>query len=497
MTEPLRAGVYGRQSRGKTKSVDEQVAECSADVRRQGWTAAGVYTDTVSASRYGRKARGDFARLLADVSAGALDVLCVWAPDRADRELESWARLLNLCRAGGVLIRVTDHDRTYDLNQPRDWRSLAEDGLDAAYFSEKLSRAVTRGVAGSAKSGRPAMGPCPYGYRRTYDPTTGELRGQEPDPATAPIVKEIVSKVAASVPSGQIVADLNAGGVPAPGGTRWYRQRIRMIALNPVYIGMRRHRAHGKNAHGTPELYAGGWEPIVDQATHYAAVRVLADPARFVNRRPGRQKHLLTYLAGSVECYRGHPLTVSHGAYTCQTGCVTADIAELDGYVYDLLLARFADPEWQHSLLTRAETDDAGVLAARAEVDRLHARLRQWERAATEDDDIDPASFANVVAGIKAKIRSAERELVRRSMPPAMQAIVSQLQIARPDGTVLDLRTTTGRDLVRDVQLIENWWGLSTPARRDVIRDVLELKVHSGGKGQKKPVAQRVTYRFR
>jgi hypothetical protein len=53
----------------------------------------------------------------------------------------------------------------------RDWGSLAEDGVDCAYESEKTSVRIRRHVA-AAMLARAPFGHCPYGSERDYDPKT-------------------------------------------------------------------------------------------------------------------------------------------------------------------------------------------------------------------------------------------------------------------------------------------------------------------------------------
>ena len=205
--------------------------------------------------------------MLDDIAHARLDVLVLWECSRGDRDLPTWAGLLATCRKQGILIRITTHGRTYDVSNPRDWRTLAEDGVDSAYESEKLSLRTRRGVATAAAAGRPPMGKAPYGYRRTYDQGTGKLAGQEPDPTTAPIAREIIQRVAKSVPVSVITKDLNGRSVPPPAGPIWRRQRVREIALNVAYVAARPSRPGLRGRMGTD----------IDDDTFYAAARVLND----------------------------------------------------------------------------------------------------------------------------------------------------------------------------------------------------------------------------
>ena len=86
-----------------------------------------------------------------------------------------------------------------------------------------------RATAADAASGRP-HGLAPYGYRRTYDPLTGKTAGQEPDPATAPVVAEIITRVAGGEPIEAVTRDLNARADPSPRGGQWTHATVRWSA---------------------------------------------------------------------------------------------------------------------------------------------------------------------------------------------------------------------------------------------------------------------------
>lgn len=454
-TQP-RAGVYGRQSTGKAKSIADQIAECSADVTEQGWALADTYQDGSSASRYARKSRADWDRVMADIDAGALDVLVLWESSRGDRDLPTWAGLLARCRDRGVKIRVTTHQRTYDLANPRDWRTLAEDGVDSAYESEKLSLRIRRGVATAAKAGRPPMGSAPYGYARRYDPTTGALVGQEPDPVTGPIAADIITKVSRAVPVSKICDDLNERKVKPPRGQRWYRQRVREIALSPAYIGVRIHKA---------ERHPGEWAPLVDEATHYAAVRVLTEPGRLALARPGRQQHLLTYLA---ECHRGHQIGARETYYVCQDGCLSIRRQPVDELVTEVVLARLERPDAYRALRRAGEDADKEALAARGLVSKLRTDLDGWRLSAAKGET-SPESLAVIEAELTAQIRTAEARANAAALPPALR------QILAPGA---DVR--------------ERWTAAPLPARREIIRTLMTVVIRPSGRNAYMPVEDRV-----
>lgn len=438
----VRVGIYGRQSRNKAKSIAEQIQAGLAAAAEEGWQVIGSYRDGSSASRHARTVRDDWPRVLADISAGLMDVLILWESSRGDRTPETWFAFLSLCRDKQVRVHVIQHERTYNLGNARDWKVLAEDGVANAYESELLSIRVRRGHAGAAAQGRPAHGRTPYGYRRVYDHATGDLLGQEPDESTAPTVREIIERIADGEPISSIVDDLNARQVPTLTARTWYRARVRDLATNRAYVGLRVHNG---------QTYPASWPALVEPSVFWAAQRVLTDPAR-VTTRPGRQRHLLSYLGTCEPC--GAPLTTVRGRYRCLAkGCVTVVQADLDGAVVGILLARLARQD-SYAAMRQATMDaDHEVIAAQNMIAELRGRLTQWRQSAARGETT-PASLAAIEADLTKQIQDAERQLQRVSVPPALRKILE------PGA---------------DVQ--ERWSGAPLATRRDIIRTFAVITV--------------------
>ena len=438
----MRAGVYGRQSRGKAKSIEEQLKLGLACVEDQGWELAGSYQDGSSASRFSRKPRGGWAQVRADVAAKAFDVLVLWESSRGDRTPETWFAFLRECRDAGVLIHVIKDEQTLNPGKPRDWKTLAEDGVSNAYESELISQRVKRGHSGAARSGRPSHGNAPFGYVRTYDPRTGELLGQSPDPEHAATVQLIISRVAAGVPVSAIVKDLNARQVPTGGAKSWYRVRVREIAINRAYIGLRVYNG---------QTYPGSWEPLVDADTFWAAQQVLSAPGRKVTR-PGRQRHLVSYYATCTAC--DGPLCAAAGRYRCQLkSCLSAPQEPIDDLIRDLVLARLADPAVYAALRHAGQTADEEVSAAAAQVQALEQRLADWRRSAARGLT-SPESLAAIEADITEELAVARAKADRVSVPAALAGWLGQ----------------------PEADLAARWAAAGVPARRTVMR-ALGLRV--------------------
>lgn len=406
---------------------------------------AGRYTDPgISASRFTTRARPGYQRLLADIAARALDVLVLWEPSRGSRELAGWSHLIGECRRAGVKIYITAGHTLYDPAGGRDERSLGEDGADAAHESAKTSRRCPRAAVSHAGIGRP-HGLAPYGYLRRYDEVTRELAGQEPDPATAPVVARIITRVAGGEPVEAVTRDLNEREVPSPRGSRWTHATVRWICTNVTYIGKRKHN-------GGP-LLDGDWPPVSPgpafAGTFWAGVALLPAPSRKVTR-PGRARWLLSLVAECAECGGDIAAREQRGTmrYTCRArGCAYAPMAEIDRQVEGLVIARLSREDAYAGL---AAADDSAVLAGRAEAGRLRGVLAGYKADAIAEK-ITRADFAEIAAGLQSRIGAADAAAVTAAVPLALRGLL-----------------TPGADIGA------RWEALGIPARKDVLRTLFE-----------------------
>lgn len=474
-----RAALYGRQSRNKTTSIEDQLAECRAEAEGARFVVVAEYRDGQSASRYARKTRADWALVLAAIERREFDVLILWEASRGDRTLTTWSQLLDLCRERDVRIHVvTGGGRTYDMSIDSDWHTMAMAGVTSASESAHTSDRVSRGVAANARRGRPGGGPAPYGYRRTYDPNTGDLTGQVIDPETCEVAREIVRRVGKGEPLSVIVRDLNEREVPPPGrriagmgGQQWYRERVRLIAKSPVYIGQRAHRpGRGTGKEGERAVYAGTWPALVTEAEHYAALRALAGPTHVVkNARPGRQVWLLTHLAecGTPGC--GARLRAHQGGtyLVCPTGHVSMKREPIDAFVVAVVHGYLSDPEQYGALVQASDADDKAASEARAEVDRLDAELRDWRDAAGRGE-VTRATMTTVEEGLAKRIKDATARADLASTPIALRGFTGPLDVVRA-----------------------RWEAASLAAQRNVIRTCLRVRLMPGV-GRRGTVDERV-----
>ncbi len=440
------AGILGRVSKlisDDARSITEQKDAGRADCVVNGWRVAAEYEDAVGASRFTVKQREDWPRLQADIESGRLDVVVMWEPSRGSREPEDWFGFLRRCREHRVLIHVTSHGRTYDMTNARDWRSLAEDGVDSAYEVEKLSGRVRRGLAANRVNGKP-HGRILYGYERAYGFEGGKrkLIEQRPHLEQSAVCAEIIRRAAAAEPVSAIQADLNRRKVPSALGGRWSRHQVRSVAINPAYIG--------KLRNGT-ELVDAIWPAIVDEVTFWAAHRHLTAPERKTTK-PGKARWLMSYIASCGVCeavlYAQAP-TGRHRSpyYTCSgSHCTALSVAAMDSFIEKLVIARCSKTDIYDRLV---QGSDQAAVAARGEAEELQARLRT-HRSLSIRGEITPESFAVIEQELKPMIDAAERRAAQLAVPLPLRDL-----------------TAPGTDVKA------RWGGMEVAAQREVVRLLL------------------------
>lgn len=442
---------YGRKSTDDAgRSVASQEADWRADCATQGLEPGRVFADPgLSASRYAKKGRPDYDALLAHIRAGGCELLSLWECSRGSRDLADWVALLDLCRKHGTLIRAVSHGRTYDVRVRRDWRTLADEGVDSADESEKISERTTRGKRTAAAAGRPA-GRLTYGYTREYD-GAGRYVRQVIDPEKAAVVREIVASVRDGVSISAIARGLNDRAIPAPEGGQWRSAHIGRIATNPAYAARRVHRGE--------VVGPADWPAILDDTEHHGVVAVLRDPARRVARGTALRWPLSGVALCGV-CEVGRLRTHRGGAARsylcdeCKRIAISAD--PLDDFVSNLVCERLRQPD---ALAVFAPPpDDVATAAAQAEERALRERL---------DDHYTLAAAGQLSAGGLAAVEA-------RLLPLIAEAVAKVRRLSAPRAL---------RSLV-DVDVAGTWTDLPVSTRRDVIVALVDLHVGPAVRGR-------------
>ncbi|XVV05318.1 recombinase family protein [Actinosynnema sp. CA-248983] len=449
MTEgtPLRAYIYGRASADKQISVEDQIDDCVDFCEDEGFRVDAILRENDrSASRYRTKDRPKFKQLLAAMQAGKMDVLVTWENSRAQRELDVYVELRKICEKYGVLWAYGGD--VYDMSDPADREKTAQDAVKAESESDHISMRVSRGVRKRAKRGL-WHGPLQYGYKREYDPETGEVLRQVADPVTSKIVKEIVRRLLEGHSVTGIVKSLNERKVPCPRSGEWTASKIRHIALNPVYIGQRVHLGE--------VVSEGQWPAIIKPVQHASVRALLTNPARRTNKDGTRVKHLLSGIATCGRC--GSPVgrirADGFESYGCRKSRHVVRLqTRVDQFVEEALLSALETPSMADLFLVERTEDVSAVLD---EAKELRARLETIYRDAALGK-ISGAGVAAIEAELLPLVEEAEKRAERASVPDVLAGLVGA-----------DARTV--------------WKGLTLVQKRAVIRTVMQPLILPVGRG--------------
>ena len=450
-----------RDTRGESRSVTEQEAECRAWAKREGWTIAGVISEHGSASRYARSttARSRWAEVTTVIATGQYQALLTWESSRATRDLADYAALRELCSAHNV--RWGYSGTLYDLGERSDRFRTGMDALLAEDEAARTSERVRRAARARAIAGTP-HGKVPFGYRREYDAATGRLLQQVPDESTAPIVREIHRRVIAGDSLRAIALDLTGRQVPPPrppasdsrNPQTWLSSTVKRIATNPAYAARRVHQGQ--------VIGEAAWEPLVTPEVHEKSVAVLTDPSRLAPHTK-HAKHLLSGIARCGVC--GHPLYVlsnrGRPSYQCTAaGCfkVARLVTKIDDYVLSTLVQLLGE---QGDRIVAADTQDWAALAeARGELAALRTRLDSFVDQGA-DGALSPGAVARVEARLTPQIHTAERRVRGLLVPSALQGI----------------------DLAQGAQAAVD--GMDLPRIRRLIAAFLDIRVDPVGRGKR------------
>jgi DNA invertase Pin-like site-specific DNA recombinase len=476
----LRVGLYCRVSLDKdddAKSTTDQRDIGREWAAREGAVVVDEYVEigSRSASRFAKKAREQFDRLLGDVEAGKLDAIWFWEQSRSSRRLAVFADLRDICRKMGVLW--VERDRVVDPNDNNDMLSAGFKALISEQESEMTSLRVERGKRSSAHAGKRA-GRVAYGYRTHFNPDGSKY--DEPDlfdadrvavaDSPADVVKEIFARILAGHSITTIRNDLNDRDIRTAAGYPWANSKIRGIATNPTYIGKRVYQV-GDGIRQTDRVKAildgveATWPPLVDEETFWAVHRILDDPARKTTRSgPRTGIYLLSSIARCGECGSklavkktpaNHSRTAHRNSYACRDrACVGIGLELLDEYVEEVMIRWLSDPDVAADL-TRGEDSPAAALA-RADLERLRVELKDLYRNA-KAGRVSAMIATTSETGLLERIREAEQQIQAATLPTVLRGNIGP-------------------------QAARGWKALNLEVKRAIIRETADIRVEAVGR---------------
>lgn len=436
MTE-TRAAVYCRISRdaeGRRLGVDRQLADCRAHAQRLGWTVVGEYVDNdISASRYTRKKRPEFTRLINDAKAGLVTGIVAYSTSRLTRRPREFETLVDLAEDG--LAFTTVNAGQVDLSTASGRVMARVLAAFDAHESDTISERARRERQQRRERGMPNGGGRAFGF---------EADRRTPRPAEQELLRQACRDVLAGRSLRSIAKEWDAAGVPSPAGAPTWR---------PATIGdcLRRHRMIGQLPGGEPAC----WDPVVTEDVWHAVRAVLNDPARRIERGEIR---LLTGIARCGHC--GSPVNAGitrHGKPTIRCSAVRhLDRAAepVEDHVADVVLGYLAGQE------LRPAREEGPTTALATQVAGLRARLDEAAEMFAEGE-VTRDQLTRITARLTADLETAEARLA-----------------AATGATVLD-SLPLGLDALRAA-----WDRGDQEWRRRVLRALdVQVVVHAAGRG--------------
>lgn len=302
------AATYERISddrEGREAGVGRQRTDNCALAAREGLELVGQeYTDNdLSASTRAKKERPAYKRLIADAKAGKFRVIIAYTQGRLTRTPREYEDLIVLATKYGIRFRYV-RSPSFDLNTAQGREIGRTMAARAAGEAEETAERVLRAVQERAESGEP------HGHGRAYGLTKS---GRKVRKKEAERIKQWAAHVLAGGSVLGIAKQLNAEGVPSPGGAAWRSTTVRRILLAPRIAGLRLYTPPAEPGPGPkpePIEYPGASPKIIPVATWRALRLVLEDPDRRTNQVGTARKWLGTGLYRCGRCPEGTAVQV-------------------------------------------------------------------------------------------------------------------------------------------------------------------------------------------
>ena len=301
-----RCAIYTRKSTEEGldqafNSLDAQREACAAFILSQaheGWELVKEEYDDGGWSG-GNMDRPALRQLLADVTAGKVDVIVVYKVDRLTRSLADFARIVEaLDKAGASFVSVTQAFNTTNSMGRLTLNVL----LSFAQFEREVtSERIRDKIAASKRKGMWMGGPVPLGYKL-------EARKLVIEKADAATIRHIFQRYLEVRSINALADELAIAGIRSKirplkdgrvtGGVAFTPGALAQLLKNPVFMGKVRHRK---------EVFDGEHEGIIEPPVWEAVQRSIE--TNRVERKLGVRAETPSLLTGMITDPDGRPMT--------------------------------------------------------------------------------------------------------------------------------------------------------------------------------------------
>ena len=277
------AVIYARYSSHSQRdvSIDQQVKAITEYAAQRKLTVVQVYADRAISGTTDN--RPEFKRMIEDAKAEAWQYVIVYSLDRFSRDRFDAITYKQILKSHG--IRVLSAMENISEEPTGVILESVLEGL-AQYYSMELSQKIRRGLNDNASKCMVAAS-IPFGYMKGPD------NKYAINPETAPIVKEIFSRVLKGENYIDIARDLNERGIRTKSKSEWNRSSFKFLT-NERYMGI--------YIYGDVRI-EGGMPAIVDPETFYAVqaeVERRQNPKGAIVKR--RRTNTVYMLTGKAFC---------------------------------------------------------------------------------------------------------------------------------------------------------------------------------------------------
>lgn len=441
-----------------------------------------IVENDVSATRGDREG---FQRLLDRIRRRDFDVLLGFSMERLARKRIDRANLMDECIAGKVDLLLVNGG-LQALSQPG--VALVADIMGSLATAETamMSLRLREGYRGRVHRGLHVPRQRVFGYQ------VGNLKS---DPTEGPIVLEIFERVRNGDAIAAIARDLRKRGVVSTKGNTISRASLHVMLENPRYTGIQEYRVLERDRSGketgrrlvryveelegldisdlkpeelTPLPTEGKWDVIVPRDLwQQVQLQRAAPQLRPVNAPT--QKWLLAGVARCGEC--GGKIGTGGGGqsqslYICRDGGDADPPHRLGRTIKNIDLAI---TEVVLRVLAAAESDafsSPGSANANLEHERTLLQVRRKALANSYAlGHLDEDAYAEATSALRNRLNEIDSELTAA--------------LGRSEVTVMPL----GRPIE---ELREAWSNLDVPARKRILGELFEVRMHRIGRGRPK-----------
>ncbi len=412
--------------------------------------------------------RPEFERLMDDVRAGKIDCIVVKDLSRFGRNYKETGQYLEQIFPflDVRFVAVNDSFDTLTAERSQDGYIVPLKNIMNEVYSRDISRNVSSALQTKQRNGEFIGAWAPYGYRKC----PSDKHKIEPDPSTAPIVRDIFRLRAGGMSFNKIAKHLNDSGVPTPAqykrqtgeiqtdryvNARWNIFTLKNILESEVYIG---NLVQGRKISGLCQgqkqrrtskeewiIVKNTHEPLVDRET-FRQVQELAQKASETYKKTlGKYDHLdpmPNILRGLVFCADcGKPLTrykqVTHGkhlyyTYICPTHHADSTACPRK-YLYETKLKEVLWSTLRREIqlaenvgkLVKVYEHSPAILESKS---ALEQELRKASQALERYKTLHDSLYENYVDGLMDEWEYTEMKRQYRSQMEQAQARLDELE---------------------------------------------------------------------